>query len=136
MPIAGLGFGPFWKQRFSASDIPRLDGKTAVVTGGTAGIGLETSLQLAIHGARVIMLSSTEARGKEAVRQIKAKSGKDAEWMPLSLASIKGSARAAKEVREKVERIDILIANAGTGGGYDLTEDGFVKTMGINHLGM
>lgn len=77
MPIVGMGYGPFWKQRFTANDIPDLAGKTAVVTGGTAGIGLETSLQLASHGARVIMLSSTEARGQAAIREIKEKTGKD-----------------------------------------------------------
>lgn len=69
------------------------------------------------------------------MRKIKEKTGTDAEWMPLNLSSIKGSAQAAQQLREKVDSIDILIANAGVGGGYAMTQDGFEKAFGINHLG-
>lgn len=56
--------------------------------------------------------------------------------MPLNLSSIKGSAQAAHQLREKVKSIDILVANAGVGGGYAMTDDGFEWSFGVNHLGM
>jgi 3-oxoacyl-[acyl-carrier protein] reductase len=89
-------------------------GKTALVTGGSRGIGRATAIALAEAGAQVLVhygTSSDEARS--VVELIRAKGGK-AEAIGADLANAEGPAQLAKRVRDIIgDRLDILVANAG-----------------------
>jgi retinol dehydrogenase 12 len=62
-------------------------------------------------------------------------SGGSAEFLPLDLASLASAAAAAKAFLADGRQLDILIANAGVGGRWGTTQDGFEIHFGVNHLG-
>ncbi|MET8428789.1 oxidoreductase [Nocardia sp. NPDC004860] len=125
------------KAPWTAGDIPDLQGRTAIVTGASAGLGLETALRLAEHGARVVLAcrnADKAAAAAEAIRQ----TVPDAElpFVELDLASLKSVHRAAERLHDDFGRIDLLVNNAGTlSRERTVTEDGFETTFGTNHLG-
>src|SRR2546423_13613808 len=75
---------------WTADDIPDLSGRTAVVTGGNSGIGYHTAVELARHGARVVVASRSGDKGRAAVKQIKDTTSGAAvvEWARLDLANL------------------------------------------------
>jgi NAD(P)-dependent dehydrogenase (short-subunit alcohol dehydrogenase family) len=85
-----------------------LEGKKALVTGGTSGIGREVSKQLAALGAEVVLSGRDAVRGAETVAEIEAAGGK-AKFVAADLADFEAIARLAEEAGE----IDILVNNAG-----------------------
>ncbi len=131
MGPGGLGLG--WK----ASDIPDLTGKVAVVTGGNGGLGFETSLELARHGATVIIGARDLDKADWARRRILAQvPSASLEIRALDLASLASVARFAAEVRAAHPRIDMLFNNAGVMGTKEgATVDGFETQFGTNYLG-
>lgn len=114
-----------------------LSGKTALVTGASSGIGLEASVKLAARGARVLMVARDPARGEAARAEVVRRSGSaQVELLLCDFASQKATRALADQVRERVERIDILINNAGSvSPKRQLTEDGIEQTFAVNHLG-
>jgi len=114
-----------------------MQGKTVVITGGNAGIGKEAAVGLATLGARVIITSRNEQRGRAAWKEIVERSGNsDVEVMALDLASFRSIRTFAAEVIDSVDHLDVLVDNAGLIlRNRTLTEDGFEATFGINHLG-
>jgi NAD(P)-dependent dehydrogenase (short-subunit alcohol dehydrogenase family) len=58
--------------KWTADDIPDLSGKVAVVTGANSGLGFETALELARHGAHVVMACRDEGRGTTAREKVRA----------------------------------------------------------------
>jgi len=110
---------------------------TVVITGGNAGVGKETAVGLAEQGAQVVITSRDPERGAAAVAEIRERTGSDAiEAMRLDLASIASIRSFAAELLERVERIDVLVDNAGgILGKRRETGDGFEMTFGVNHLG-
>ncbi len=84
------------------------EGKKALVTGGTSGIGREVGKQLAALGAEVLISGRDAARGAGAVAEIEAAGG-SAEFVAADLADFEAIGRLAEEVGE----IDILVNNAG-----------------------
>jgi NAD(P)-dependent dehydrogenase (short-subunit alcohol dehydrogenase family) len=116
---------------FSTADIPDLTGRTAIVTGASSGIGLETAKALTAHGARVILAVRDEAKGTKAADTLPAPG--TTEVRLLDLASL-GSVRAF--ARDWSGPIDLLINNAGVMiPPLSRTADGFELQFGTNHLG-
>lgn len=111
--------------------------KIAVVTGANTGIGLETARGLADAGFRVLMTARDRERGEVAIADVKKTSGReDVELLMLDLGSLTSVRDATDDVRSRVDRIDVLVNNAGLLlGDRRTTDDGFEATFGINHLG-
>jgi NAD(P)-dependent dehydrogenase (short-subunit alcohol dehydrogenase family) len=116
-----------------------LKGKHIVITGVSAGIGVETARALVAHGAHVIGAARdlTKAEGATAeVRTAATASGGSFELLELDLASLASVRAASQKLLDKGEPLDIIIANAGvmaTPLGH--TADGFETQFGTNHLG-
>lgn len=118
-------------------DIPRLDGKTAVVTGANSGIGYYTALELARAGAAVVIGCRDAGRGEEALRNLRQQSGGQVSLLPLDLSSLASVRSFAADVLEAHPRVDLLINNAGIMAlpRRETTIDGFERQFGTNHLG-
>lgn len=116
-----------------------LHGKRILVTGVSAGLGVETARSLAAHGAHVVGaardLSKAEAATAE-VRKAAAASGGGFELIELDLASFKSVRASADKLLAKKEPLDVVIANAGVmATPLGKTVDGFETQFGTNHLG-
>jgi NAD(P)-dependent dehydrogenase (short-subunit alcohol dehydrogenase family) len=115
--------------RWTAADLPALDGRTFVVTGANSGIGLVAARELARAGARVVLAVRSVAKGEEAAKTI---SG-DAEVRTLDLADL-ASVRAFADAWDG--GLDVLVNNAGVMAVPEQrTVDGFEMQIGTNHLG-
>ncbi|XP_029006756.1 retinol dehydrogenase 11 [Betta splendens] len=115
----------------------QLKGKTAIVTGANTGIGKFIALDFARRGARVILACRSEARGSEALREIREKSGNgDVHLRLVDLASMESVRAFAKGVLEEEEALHILVNNAAVSGlPRSITKEGFDLTFATNHLG-
>jgi len=120
--------------KWTADDMPDQRGRTAIVTGANSGLGYHVSLELARHGARVILACRDQGRGQAALdRLLDDLPGASAELRSLDLASL-DSVRAFAEGVD--EPIDLLVNNAGVmAGPHRTTADGFELQFGTNHLG-
>jgi len=116
-----------------------LIGKRILVTGVSAGIGVETARALAAHGAHVVGTARDLAKAKAAtavVRQNAEANGGTFEVIELDLASLKSVRACAKKLLDKGESFDVIIANAGVmATPFGRTADGFETQFGTNHLG-
>jgi len=122
--------------RWTASDIPDQTGRIAVVTGASAGLGFEAVLQLAKKKATVIMAIRSIERGQRALdRILKCVPDAKLSLQLLDLGSLDSVKKAAKEIKAKHKKLDILINNAGTFMEKGQTKDGFESRFGVNHLG-
>ena len=93
-----------------------MTGKTVLITGGNAGLGLETAVALAACGADVTITSRNAERGDEARKEIVDRAGVDAgqvEVMALDLASTASIRAFAAAFLETHPRLDVLVNNAG-----------------------
>ena len=116
-----------------------LKGKRVLVTGVSAGLGVETARVLAAHGADVVGAARDLAKAEGAtavVREAAAGSGGSLSLIELDLASL-ASVRAAADALVKDGRsFDLVIANAGVmAPPFGKTADGFETQFGTNHLG-
>ncbi len=123
--------------RWTAADVPDQRGRTAVLTGASAGVGLETARELARQGATVILACRDMGKAGRAADQIRAGAGHaSVRVVRLDLASLASVREAASEIRSTCPRLDLLINNAGVmTPPYQRTEDGFELTFATNHLG-
>jgi NAD(P)-dependent dehydrogenase (short-subunit alcohol dehydrogenase family) len=112
-------------------------GNVVVITGGNTGIGKEAAVALAGLGARVVITSRNEERGRAAREEIVERSGNgDVEVMELDLARFRSIRSFASDLLDRYDRLDVLVNNAGLIlRRRTETEDGFEATFGINHLG-
>ncbi|HEY9313088.1 oxidoreductase [Williamsia sp.] len=119
--------------RWSAANLPRLDGKRIVVTGATNGLGWETTRGLARVGAHVVLAVRDVDRGKQRAAEIAAETGgSHAEVVQLDLADLSSVRRCADGLGD----IDILVNNAGVmAREHTFTVDGFETSFGTNFLG-
>jgi NAD(P)-dependent dehydrogenase (short-subunit alcohol dehydrogenase family) len=124
--------------KWTAAEIPTLDGRRAVVTGANSGLGYETALALAAHGAQVTMAVRDTAKGDAAAQQIRAQAPQASlEVHRLDLADLASIDEFAWLWREgHPEGLDLLINNAGIMAiPRRETADGFEMQLGTNHLG-
>ena len=119
-------------------DIPRLDGKLAIITGGNRGIGYETSKGLAQRGAEVIIMSRGEETGDSAVQHIGVETSAVVNYLPLDLADLESVVRCTNLIAENWpdRKIDIFIANAGLSPlSYSISPQGYEIAFATNVLG-
>ena len=116
-----------------------LRGKRILVTGVSAGLGVETARSLAAHGAEVIGAARDLAKAEAATTQVRkdaASHGGSFELVALDLADLRSVRACADELLAKGERFDVVIANAGVmATPFGHTVDGFETQFGTNHLG-
>jgi 3-oxoacyl-[acyl-carrier protein] reductase len=113
-----------------------LAGKTALVTGGSKGIGLETSRALAREGVKVLICARRESALAEAAHDVMQTTQARIETHPLDVTKVEQIEALPRVVREKLgNRIDILVNNAGTGTYkpfLEVTDEELVYGMAIN----
>jgi 3-oxoacyl-[acyl-carrier protein] reductase len=112
-----------------------LEGKTAIVTGGSKGIGLETARLLAEEGVKVLVCSRREDALAEARDDIRKTTGKTVDTLSLDVTDLKQIERLPAVARERLGRIDFLVNNAGTGTYkpfLEVTDDELQYGMAIN----
>ena len=114
-----------------------LSGRTALVTGANSGLGLESSRALAAAGARVLLACRDEERARTAEATVAGEAtGPAPEVVRLDLADLDSVAAAAEDVAGRVERLDILLNNAGVMAiPLRRTAQGHEAQFGTNHLG-
>jgi NAD(P)-dependent dehydrogenase (short-subunit alcohol dehydrogenase family) len=121
---------------WTAAEIPDQTGRTAVVTGANSGLGYETCRALAARGARVVMASRDEGRGRAARDRLRAEATGELEVVRLDLADLASVREFAATLTARDEPIDLLVNNAGIGmPARSLTAQGFESQFGVNHLG-
>lgn len=117
------------KQNWSLNDAPRMEGKVAIVTGATGGLGFETALGLARRGATTILAARNADKGAQAVARIQREAaGAIVRFELLDLASLASVARFADTITAAHrDGIDILVNNAEFMGSPIrlVTQDGF-----------
>lgn len=124
---------PGWSSPRGDTD---LTGRTFLITGGNAGIGYATALNLAARGGRVFLACRSRDKGEAAAAAIAADAGSDqVAFLPLDLADLESVRRCAAAFSALGEPLHVLINNAGVAGARGLTKDGFELGFGINHLG-
>jgi len=118
-------------------DIPDLTGRRAVITGITGGLGFSTALELARHGAELVVTTRNASKGEESVARLRDEvPGVTVDLVSLDLASLADAKRAASDVSAAYDRVDILVNNAGImATPRNTTVDGFELQIGTNHLG-
>ncbi len=116
-----------------------LKGKRFLVTGASAGLGVETSRALVAHGADVVGAVRDLEKGERAtaeVRKAAETSGGSFSLIELDLADLASVRAAADKLNAKGEKFDVVIANAGVmATPFGKTKDGFETQFGTNHLG-
>lgn len=117
----------------------RADNKVVVVTGGSLGLGRETSLLLAKHGAKVAVTDILDTEGKALVEEIK-KSGGQAKYWHLDVTDEKEVKKVYGEVYKEFGRLDATVNNAGIAGAdkpsTKVTEKEWDLVMDINVKGV
>jgi NAD(P)-dependent dehydrogenase (short-subunit alcohol dehydrogenase family) len=115
-----------------------LTGKRVLVTGVSAGLGVETARALAVHGAQVVGAARDLSKAQAATEQVRAQaaSGGSLSLVQLDLASLDSVRRCADGLLEARKPFDVIIANAGVMAcPKSKTVDGFEMQFGTNHLG-
>ncbi|MBN1371792.1 MAG: SDR family oxidoreductase [Anaerolineaceae bacterium] len=116
-----------------------MEGKVALVTGGSSGIGKATALAFAREGAQVIIASRSQATGEAAVAEIAAAGGK-AQWVQTDVSQAAQVQALFDQLISGYGRLDYAFNNGGSGGrggwladieeaDWDLTVDGFLKSV-------
>jgi NAD(P)-dependent dehydrogenase (short-subunit alcohol dehydrogenase family) len=133
-----------------AQQIPSQAGKLALVTGANSGIGYQTALELARHGAHVLLGCRNIAKGNAALQRLEnelrlcredlsssASALGSAELIELDMASLASIRAFAAAFAARGVPLDLLINNAGVMAlpHRELTADGFERQFGTNHLG-
>jgi len=109
--------------------------KTVLVTGATDGIGRETARELGEFGWRVLVHGRSEAKARHAVGELGKRVAKAA-FVPVwgDFARMRAVVELATQVQAVAPALDVLLNNAGVFEEHRVvTEDGFERTMAVNH---
>lgn len=109
--------------------------KLIVITGATAGIGLESALQLGAQGHRLVLVGRNPAKLAIAAERVLRAGAVDVDTLLADFESLDSVRALAAELRAGYPTIDVLVNNAGTV--FDkrtLTVDGFESTFAVDHL--
>ncbi len=112
----------------------KLNGKVAIITGSTSGMGKETALEFAREGAKVIVTGRNEKRAKATVDQIKAEGG-EAIYVLGDTEDLSSAQKIFDETMAKYGTVDILFNNAGMHSNtpfMELTMEEWNKVMNVN----
>ncbi|HUY27697.1 MAG TPA: SDR family NAD(P)-dependent oxidoreductase [Candidatus Binataceae bacterium] len=115
-----------------------LSGKRVLVTGVSAGLGVETARALAMHGATVVGTARDLAKARHALAQAfpQPPGSPPVDLVEADLASLSSVRRAASDLIARAKPFDAIIANAGVMAcPQGKTQDGFETQFGTNHLG-
>ncbi|XP_070490473.1 retinol dehydrogenase 12-like [Chironomus tepperi] len=126
-----------WWQGGQYTKNTRIDGKVVIITGGNAGIGKETAIDLAKRGGKIYIACRDLNRGQNAQAEIKEISGSDnVHFLQLDLASMESIREFSRKFHQLENKLHILINNAGVMACPKAkTSDGFELQLGTNHLG-
>ncbi|MFZ2990965.1 SDR family oxidoreductase [Ideonella sp.] len=116
------------------SQLLDLSGRTALVTGGSRGLGLQIAESLGEAGARIMLSSRKAADLEEAVADLQAK-GIDARWVAADAAKPEDAQRVVADTMERLGAIDILVNNAGATWGAPAEDhplEAWDKVMNLN----
>jgi len=113
-----------------------MNGKTVLITGASAGVGLHSALGLAKSDAEVVMVGRDEGRTAQAVALVKSQTGNQSvSYLLADLSSFKDVRKLAQEFKYKYKKLDVLLNNAGA---IFLTRkvsvDGYEMSLALNHL--
>lgn len=127
------------KVKVTPRQMQKLNGKIALVTGASSGIGFTTSKKLAAAGAKVILVARTKEKLDE-TQAIIQKAGGEAHVYPCDLSDLKDIDRMAAEVLHDFGHVDILVNNAGRSIRRGVMESStrfhdFERTMQLNYFG-
>lgn len=107
-----------------------LQGRTALITGGTSGIGREIARQLSQRGAKVVIVGRTHAKGETVVAE-----SPTLEFIQADLAEMKQVRQLADQFLQSYDRLDILVHSAGVHHyGRTLTTEGVEYNFAANYL--
>jgi NAD(P)-dependent dehydrogenase (short-subunit alcohol dehydrogenase family) len=114
------------------------NGRTALITGATDGVGRVVARELAKQGWRVLVHGRDRPRGEALVREIE-QAGGSATFLAADLASLAEVRRLADDVKKQTDRLDLLINNAGIGSvgsapGRQTSADGHELRFAVNYL--
>ena len=110
-----------------------LSGRRALITGVSAGLGVETARAVAAHGAKVV---GTARDLEKARKALQSHARLAIELMECDLASLRSVRACADVLNARGEKFDVIIANAGVMNcPFGHTSDGFETQFGTNHLG-
>ncbi|UMM07777.1 SDR family NAD(P)-dependent oxidoreductase [Gluconobacter frateurii] len=116
-----------------------LKGKRVLVTGVSAGLGIETARALAAHGAQVVGAARNLTKAENATAQVRMdaeRAGGTFELVTLDLADLSSVRACADQLNAVGLPFDLVIANAGVmATPFGHTKDGFETQFGTNHLG-
>ena len=132
--VVGIAHPPNWGPN-------HLKGKVVLVTGANAGIGKETTLQLASMGATVVLMCRSKKRARQAMNELVSRGGVDnalLQFCPLDLGDFQSVRNSINCIQKdlKLSRIDILVNNAGLMMGTKTkSKDRLELMMQANHLG-
>ncbi len=124
-------------QKWNSENISDQNGRVAIVTGSSSGIGFETARVLANKNAEVIIAVRNLQKGNKAMERIKAENANaNLRIMELDLADLASVKSFVETFKANYDQLDLLINNAGVMvPPYSKTKDGFELQMGTNHLG-
>jgi len=110
-------------------------GREILITGGTSGVGLETAKILVAANARVTLVGSDPAKGAAAERALSELGSGQSTFVAADLSSLNEVHRLAVMLAERLDRLDVLINNAGiVTTSRAVTVDGYERTFAVNYL--
>ena len=113
-----------------------MNSKTVLITGASAGIGLQSAIELAKQGAEVVMVGRDEERTAKAAAFVKSQTGNQAiSYLLADLSSLKDVRKLAQEFKDKYKKLDVLLNNAGAiFFNRKVSVDGYEMSLALNHL--